>query len=149
MKTELTVHAVHEGGMRVRANDGQFDILMDYPIDGNEPGVGSTPLTMLLASLAACSLNSVMVVLKKMHQPLTGLEVEAHGTRSTEHPTVLREISLDFTVQGNGVDSAAVDRALKLSEERLCPVWNMLKASTPIKANVHIAEQALAAGKAG
>jgi len=138
MKTELMVRAVHDGGMRVRASDGQFEILMDYQLDSSESLTAPTPLTMLLASLAACSLNSVMAVLKKMHQPVTGLEVKAHAMRSSEHPTVLKEISLEFTVTGDAVDHAAVGRALQLSEERLCPVWNMLKASTPIVATFRL-----------
>ena len=143
MQTELTVRAVHEGGMRVRASDGEFDVLMDYPIEASEVLVGPTPLTMLLASLAACSVNSVMVVLKKMQQPISGLEVEARAKRSAEHPTVLKEISLQFTVKGDAVDPAAVGRALQLSEERLCPVWNMLKASTRITAGFQIEHSVL------
>ena len=138
MQTELMVRAIHEGGMRVRASDGQFHVEMDYPLEDGEPTVGPTPLTMLLASLAACSVNSMMVVFNRTHQPVRRLGVEAHATRSTEHPTVLKEISLEFTVNGKGVDSAAVARALQLSEERLCPVWNMLKASTPLKAGYHL-----------
>lgn len=134
MQTELMVRAIHEGGMLVRASDGQFHVAMDYPIEDGHLLSGPTPLTMLLASLAACSVNSVMAVLKRMHQPVTGLGVEAHATRSTEHPTVLTEILLEFTVKGDSVDPAAVSRALQLSEERLCPIWNMLKASTAIKA---------------
>ena len=137
MKTELTVHAVHEGGMRVLACDGEFQVAMDYPMAADESTAGPTPLTMLLASLAACSLNSVVVILRKMQQPLAGLSVEARGTRRTEHPTVLTDISLAFKVRG-GVDPAAIARALQLSEERLCPVWNMLKASTRIKAGFHV-----------
>lgn len=135
MKTELTVHAAHHGGMRVLASDGKFDVLMDYPMEPGESSAGPTPLTMLLASLAACSVNSVIVVLKKMHQPVAGLELTASAVRSVEHPTVLTGIALDFTVRGSGIDPAAVSRALQLSEERLCPVWNMLKGSTPIKAS--------------
>jgi len=138
MKTELMVRAVHDGGMRVRASDGQFEVLTDYQLDSSEALAAPTPLMMLLASLAACSLNSVMAVLKKMHQPVTGLEVKAHAIRSSEHPTVLKEISLEFTVTGAAVDHAAVGRALQLSEERLCPVWNMLKASTPIAATFRL-----------
>lgn len=135
MKTELTVHAAHAGGMRVVASDGTFNVMMDYPLDAGESSAGPTPLTMLLASLAACSVNSVLVVLKKMHQPVNGVEVDASAVRSAEHPTVLTGISLEFTVKGEGVDPAAVTRALQLSEERLCPVWNMLKGGTPIKAS--------------
>jgi putative redox protein len=137
MKTELTVHAIHRGAMRVLASDGEFRVAMDYPMADGESTTGPTPLTMLLASLAACSLNSVAVILKKMQQPLAGLGVDARGTRQKEHPTVLTDISLDFTIKGD-VDPAAMARALQLSEERLCPVWNMLKASTPIKAGFHV-----------
>ena len=133
MKSELTVHASHQGGMRVLASDGKFQVRMDYPNEDGEIPAGPTPLTMLLASLAACSLNSTMVVLKKMQQPVTGMEVEARAVRKTDHPTVLSDISLEFVVEGN-VDPAAVGRALQLSEERLCPIWNMLKTSTSINA---------------
>ena len=63
--TELMVHAVHQGGMRVVASNGQFDISMDYPVDASQSTAGPTPLTMLLASLAACSLNSVLLISKK------------------------------------------------------------------------------------
>ena len=141
MQTELVVHAVHDGGMRVRASDGKFHVLMDYPLQSVDSPAGPTPLTMLLASLAACSLNSVMAVLKKMQQHVTGIGVEARATRSTEHPTVLTEISLEFTVKGDGVDPAAVGRALQLSEERLCPVWNMLKTGTRIGAGFKIEQR--------
>ena len=138
MKTELTVRAVHEGGMRVLASDGHFHVPMDYPLDPAAAGTGPTPLTLLLASLAGCSLNSVMAVLKKMGQPVAGIGVEARGKRRAEHPAVLTDISLEFTVKGDGVDPAAVARALKVSEERLCPVWNMLKTSTPITTGFHL-----------
>jgi putative redox protein len=144
MKTELTVRAIHQGGMRVLASDGQFQVGMDYPIEDGEITAGPTPLTILLASLAACSLNSAMVVLKKMQQPVTGMEVEARAARRTEHPTVLSDISLEFVVEGN-VDPAAMGRALQLSEERLCPVWNMLKSSTSIKADFRLAYALVAA----
>ena len=134
MKTELMVRAVHLGEMRVSASDGEFEVKMDYPLTDGEPTTGPTPLTMLLASLAACSLNSVAVVLRKMQQPFTGIQVEARATRKTEHPTVLADISLRFLIEGK-VDPVAVGRALQLSEERLCPVWNMLKSSTTIEAS--------------
>lgn len=137
MKTELSVQAIHQGGMRVYVSDGQFDVSMDYPLQEDETTSGPTPLTMLLASLAACSLNSVAVILKKMQQPLEGLAVETRGIRRNDHPTLLTDISLDFAVKGK-VDPAAVAHALKLSEERLCPVWNMLKGTTAIKAGFHM-----------
>jgi putative redox protein len=141
MMTEFSIRAVHRGGMRVTAGDHLHQITMDYPFAAEQKAAGLTPLQMLLASLAACSINSVMAVLqRRLNQPVTGLEVDAHALRKHEHPTVLTEIQLDFLVKGAGVDPSA----LKLSEEQLCPVWNMLKRSTPIRASFRLIEEPVA-----
>jgi putative redox protein len=141
MSAVLSVHAVHQGAMRVQATNGTHEVLMDYPLQADEKCAGLTPLQMLLASLAACSVNSLMVVLKRrMNQPVTGIEVDVRASRAEQHPTVLTEIALDFAVKGTGVTADAVAAALKISEDQLCPVWNMLKGSTPITATFQIVE---------
>jgi putative redox protein len=136
MPTEAHVHAVHEGGMRISAGDGTYSIAMDYPMPGAdaEP-VGITPLKTLLASLAGCSGNALAVLLAKMHQPVDGIEVDVRAVRRDEHPTVYTEIALEFLVRGNGVDPAAVERAVGLADEQICPVWAMLKPGTSISAS--------------
>ena len=66
--------------------------------------------------------------------------IEARGKRREEHPTVLREISLDFVITGADTDPDRVTQALKIAEEQLCPVWAMLKGGTPITTAFHIVE---------
>ena len=136
MPTELVIHAVNRGGMVVTAGDGRHTVTMDYPMPGasGEELAGLTPLRMLLASLAACSGNSVAALLRKMRQPVGEVEVDARGLRREEHPTVITDIALEFTVHGAGVEPAAVEKALAISEEQVCPVWAMLKGTTPITA---------------
>ncbi|HEY5387105.1 MAG TPA: OsmC family protein [Thermoleophilia bacterium] len=140
MPTELVIHAVNRGGMVVTAGDGRHTVTMDYPLPGaeSEELAGLKPLRMLLASLAACSGNSVAVLLRKMRQPLEAVEVEARGTRRDEHPTVITDIALDFTIRGSGVEPAAVEKALAISEAQVCPVWAMLKGATPITATYKV-----------
>jgi len=145
MTNVLSIHAVHQGGMRVVAGSDKHQVVMDYPRQPEDAAEGLTPLQMLLASLAGCSASTVSLLLKKMNQPFTGLEVEARAFRRHEHPTVLTEISLEFLVKGSGVAPESVAQALKASEERLCPVWNMLKCGTPIKASFSIVEDPVAA----
>ena len=94
---------------------------------------------MILASLAACSGSTLALVLERMKQPLTGLEVEARGLRSDMHPTVLTEISLSFVLRGAGLEAEAVQRALAVAENQLCPVWAMLKPGTPIAVSFQLA----------
>jgi len=94
-----------------------------------------------MASLAACSANSMMVVLKRrLNQPVTGIEIDVRAQRAEQHPTVLTQIALDFLVKGASVDPESIAQAIKISEEQLCPVWNMLKNSTPITVSFRVAE---------
>jgi uncharacterized OsmC-like protein len=80
MMTEFSIRAVHRGGMHVSAGHRLHQVTMDYPFGNDQQPAGLTPLQMLLASLAACSINSVMAVLqRRLNQPVTGLEVEAHA----------------------------------------------------------------------
>jgi putative redox protein len=139
MPQELHVHAVHQGGMHFVARAGDHWVSLDYPL---QPGrtAGPTPLEMLLASLAACAGSTVALLLRRMDAPLTGLEVEARGIRQDEHPTVMTEIALDFTLRGAGLDPGAVARALRIAEEQLCPVWAMLKTGTAISASFRMME---------
>ena len=138
MTGELSVHAVYLDGMRVLAEAGNHRILTDYPLPPGRPAEGFTSLELLLASLTTCAANSVLALLKpKMNQPISGLEVRAYGGRREEHPTVLTQISLEFLIKG-AVDPEAVTKSLRIAEEQLCPVWNMLKGSTPITATYRI-----------
>jgi putative redox protein len=138
MPSELTVDAVHQGGMCFTTTAGEHRITSDYPLQPGETGAGATPLQLLLTSLVACSGSTLALVLKRMEQPVEGLEVHARATRRDEHPTVLTEIALEFVVHGAGVDEKAVGRALAVTEGQLCPVWVMLRPGTPITATFRV-----------
>jgi putative redox protein len=135
MPTELSVHAVQQGPMEFAISDGEHAVTIDYPLPGStEDMKGMTPLRLLLASLAGCSGSSVAALLRRDGQPVERVEVAARGQRRDEHPTVITEIDLAFTVYGD-VDPARVEHALKLSEGQICPVWAMVKAGTPVSSS--------------
>ena len=140
MAGRLSVHAVHEGDMRIRATTGEHTVQMDYPMGGAECGA-FTPLQLLLASLAGCGGNTMALLLRRHDQPVSGIEVTASAERRDEHPTVLTDIELAFEVRGAGLDEDVVRRALVIAEEKLCPVWAMLKPGTPIRATLSIVQE--------
>ena len=43
-------------------------------------------------------------------------------------------------MHGAGVEPAAVEKALAISEEQVCPVWAMLKGGTPTASTYRIVE---------
>jgi putative redox protein len=121
----------------MRASNGPFTITTDYPVTPADEPAGFKPMELLLASLAACTGSVVASLLARLHQPVVGVEVDASGERRDEHPTVFTTITLDFVVHGNGVDAAAVERAIAHAD-RLCPVLAMLKPGTPIVTSFQI-----------
>lgn len=130
MRTDLSVRAVHLGGMRVDVHVREQVLSMDYPA---EAGRHSTPLEALLASLAACAANTLHLVLSnKLGVHLDRIEVEAHGERRVEHPTLLTQIELVYHLRGEKMDAELIDRAMGMAEGQLCPVVAMLRPGTAI-----------------
>lgn len=136
---ELSVHATQQGPMEFAITDGEHEVTIDYPLPGTDQDLkGMTPLRMLLASLAGCSGSTLAALLRRDGQAVQGVEVVARGQRRDEHPTVITEIDLAFTVHGD-VDPERVEHTLRLAEETLCPVWAMIKAGTPISSSFSVA----------
>ena len=90
-------------------------------------------------ALAACAGQTVVPILRRMHQPIEGCTVEASGQRRDEHPTLLTDIHLTFTLRGPALDPTVVARAISLAETEYCPVWAMLEGGTRITSCFEIA----------
>ncbi len=138
MPSEIVTEVVHRGGMRFegRSRSGRT-VELDFAPPG-ESVEGYTPLELLLASLASCSGQVTAGLLKRMGQEVAGFRVIARGEKRDVHPTVLTSVVLEFEFTGGRLEPASVERALALSEERYCPVWAMLKAAVPIKAEYRL-----------
>jgi putative redox protein len=139
MAKEVNATVVFQGGMRFDGTSGRAGtaVAIDFGPDDQEIQ-GYLPLELLLTSLAGCSGQVVVGLLKRMGQDVRGLTVRARAEKRETHPTVLTSVDLDFEFRGGRVDGASVERALALSEERFCPLWIMVKASAPIKAAYRI-----------
>lgn len=107
------------------------EIIIDYvkPIGDGE---GYTSLELFLISLATCSGTSVVSLLRKMEKDITGLKVTACGERREAHPTYFKDIQLYFELKSKDGEASDLEKALKLSEESICPVWNMVKNNVDI-----------------
>jgi putative redox protein len=99
------------------------------------------PLELLLIGLGGCTGMDVISILEKKRQEVSGFEVRVHGDRAEEHPKVFTRITLEYRVTGRGVDRAAVERAVELSETKYCPAMAMLRKAAPIETRISISEE--------
>lgn len=134
MAKEVHADAVFKAGMRFDGISGRAgkSVDIDFAPEGEDVD-GFLPLELLLTSLAACTGQVVVGLLRRMGQEVKDLIVHARGTKKEIHPTVLTSIELELEFRGGTIDGPSLERAIALSEERFCPVWAMLKPVVPIK----------------
>lgn len=107
-------------------------VTMDASPDHGGEGKGPTPMEMLLIGMGGCSGIDVVDILKKSRQDITGLEINISGVRANDYPKVYTKIHLEFVITGTKVDTAAVERAIKLSHEKYCSAMAMLGKTAEI-----------------
>lgn len=100
-----------------------------FDVGGGSDKIGGSPMEYLLVGVAGCTAVDVVGMLQKQRQDIVGLEVEAIGTRADEHPMVYTEVTLIYTIRGKNVDPKAVERAIRLSEEKYCSASVMFSRS--------------------
>jgi len=139
MAKESRVDVVFQGGMKFEGRSGRTGttVALDFAPEGEAIG-GYPPMELLLTSLAGCSGQVTVGLLKRMGQEVKDLTVHAHGVKKEIHPAVFTSIELEFEFRGGTLDGASVEKALSLSEDRYCPVWAMVKMAAPVKATYRL-----------
>lgn len=128
---EVTVHSTDQKLGYTGALRSLPPVAIDY-IPPLGDGQGYLPLELVLMSLAACSGGTVALTLRKMGNKISRVTVNAQGQRRDEHPTSFQRISLEFILTAEDLEDSDVQKAIKLSEDSVCPVWAMLKNSVEI-----------------
>jgi len=101
---------------------------------------GFRPTELVLVGLAGCTAMDVISILQKKRQDVTAFEVKAHGERAPEDPKRFTSFMVEYIVRGKGVDPAAVQRAVELSETKYCSVMATLRYAGPIERKITILE---------
>ncbi len=112
-------------------------VLIDYiPPFGD--GNGYTSLELFLLSLSSCLGTSVLTLIRRSGKSITSLKVDSKGYRKTEHPTSFKTIELKLHIKSSNVESVDVDKAIKISEDMICPVWDMIKGNVEVNVSYEI-----------
>lgn len=114
-----------------KANPGRAIEFDYYPPIGD--GDGYIGLELVLMSLAGCSGTAMAFILRRMGKEVGELKVNARGRRTQVPPVKLDQISLEFVLTSGDVTDEDMSKALQLTEEMYCPVWQMIKGNTVIE----------------
>jgi putative redox protein len=88
---------------------------------------GCKPTEALLLSLAGCMGIDIVTILTKMRIGLTEFRMEIAGERNPTPPQYYKTIEIVLHIAGKNIDPVKVERAIALSRDKYCSVYNSLR----------------------
>jgi putative redox protein len=113
-----------------------------FLLDDAAGGTGPKPIELVAIGLAGCTAFDVVTVLRqKYHQKVTGYEVRVEADQAERPPQVFTAVRIHHVVIGFEIDPAAMEEAIRLSEEKYCSVGAMVKQTATFKTTYQIVEE--------
>ncbi|MGC2463628.1 MAG: OsmC family protein, partial [Candidatus Acidiferrum sp.] len=111
-------------------------------LDDVAGGTGPKPIELVAIGLAGCTAFDVITVLRqKYYQQVTGYEVHVEADQAERPPQVFTSVRIHHVVTGFEVESAAIEEAIRLSEEKYCSVGAMVKQTATLHTTYEIVEE--------
>src|ERR1700687_3604555 len=91
---------------------------------------------------AGCTAFDVVTILRqKSHKKVTGYEVRVEAAQAERPPQVFTAVRIHHVVTGFEIDPAAIEEAIRLSEEKYCSVGAMVKQTASLRTTYEIVEE--------
>ena len=132
--------------------DERFDAVtpsgIQVALDGTEE-TGISPMQALAVALASCMGADVVDILKKGREDLTGCRIRVEGDRREKPPRKYTTLRLAIELTGWRLSRAKAERAVQLSRDTYCSVWNSMAPDIDLSVELELREPLLAEGEAG
>ncbi len=123
----VTLQRLDDAFLFESTNDEGLTVTTDGSPDIGGQGKGMRPMQLVLAAVGSCSSIDIVLLLRKQRQDLQNIQVTISGERVETEPRVFTDIHVHYLLSGK-LDEKKVERACRLSMEKLCSVSLMLKA---------------------
>jgi putative redox protein len=127
-----------EGLTFVGKTDSNHWVTIDGPKEFYGSAAAPRPKELLLLSLGSCTGSDVAAILNKKRIKPTKFELHLKAEEAPEHPKVFTKIHIKFIFEGKELDSKQLERAIELSQNKYCPITQMLKNSVEISSSYTI-----------
>jgi putative redox protein len=113
-----------------------------FLLDDAAGGTGPKPIELVAVGLAGCTAFDVITILRqKCHQKVTGYEVRVEADQAERPPQVFTNVRIHHVVTGFEIDAAAIEQAIRLSEEKYCSVGAMVQKTANFHTTYEIVDE--------
>lgn len=140
----MKVLVKHIKGMHFQG-EGSSKVLtqLDASVTAGGTGRGTSPMELLLISIAGCSGMDIVSILEKMQVKFHRFETTVEGERASDHPRVFKDIEVVYRFWGESLPEEKVKRAVQLSMEKYCSVANMIDKAADLTYRIEINSNAI------
>ena len=131
-----------EDAMFIAESGSGHAVVMDGSPDFGGRNLGPRPMEMLLMGMGGCTAFDVVLILKKLREPVEDCVVELDSERAEDPPKIFTQIHAHFVITGKGLDPKKVERAVNLSAEKYCSASIILGKTAKITHDFKIVDTA-------
>lgn len=102
---------------------------------------GCKPTDALLLSLAGCMGIDTVMFLQKMKVKLAGFRIDIAADRNPVPPQYFKAVDMVLHISGKNLDAKKVERAISLSHDKYCSVYNSLRKDMDVKVKYVLEEK--------
>lgn len=136
---KIKVERVNDAFQMVGINENGNQVALDASTSIGGGDSAFRPMQMLLVGLASCSAIDILNILYKQKQEVLSFEVEVEGDRTEEIPSIFKNIRVLIKVSG-GLSQKKLEKAIHLTKEKYCSVYQILNASATINYDYELKE---------
>jgi len=119
-------------GMAFESDIFDHRLVVDANSKFGGEGKGPRPKPLLLFSLAGCTGMDVVSLLAKMRVDIDDFKIIVSGELTDEHPKYYHKIHLTYQFKGKDINTAKIEKAVNLSQDKYCGASYMLKQAAEI-----------------
>ena len=119
-------------------NPSGLNLSMDSDEQFGGTKSGLRPKALMLSALAGCSGLDVVSLLKKMKVELEDFKIITTGELTEEHPKYYHTVNLDYHFYGKNLNQKKIEKAVNLSIERYCGVFEMFRRFAKMNTEIHL-----------
>lgn len=113
------------------------EIITDYvPPYGDDDGY--YPLEVFLISFGTCAGGTILTLLRKFGRSIDNFEIYIRGESRDEHPKSFSSIQMEISVTSPDATEDDIQKATRMSEEKFCPVWAMIRGNVEVKSVIRL-----------
>ncbi len=136
--------AASDMGFTATTGSGHVVAMDGAPADAGSPLGGRNtaprPMEMVLVGTGGCTAYDVVMILRRGRHAVARCDVTLKAERAPTDPKVFTAIHFHFVVVGSGLRHDVVERAIRLSHDKLCSASVMLAKTATLTHTFEVRE---------